>query len=56
MKKFSIVIPAYNCGKYIINCLNSIKTQTFTNYEIIIINDNSTLPFVYIYLFPNFCS
>ena len=42
MKKFSIVIPAYNCGKYIINCLNSIKTQTFTNYEIIIINDNST--------------
>lgn len=42
MKKFSIVIPAYNCGKYIINCLDSIKTQTFTNYEIIIINDNST--------------
>lgn len=42
MKKFSIIIPAYNCEKYIGKCLQSIKTQTFTNYEIIIINDNST--------------
>lgn len=42
MKKFSIIIPAYNCEKYISNCLESIKTQTFTDYEIIIINDNST--------------
>lgn len=42
MKKFSIIIPAYNCEKYISNCLESIKNQTFTNYEIIIINDNST--------------
>lgn len=42
MKKFSIIIPAYNCGKYINNCLESIKTQTFTDYEIIIVNDNST--------------
>lgn len=25
MKKFSIIIPAYNCEKYISNCLESIK-------------------------------
>ena len=42
MKKFSVIIPAYNCGKYINTCLESIKAQTFTNYEIIIVNDNST--------------
>lgn len=42
MKKFSIIIPAYNCGQYIQNCLESIKAQTFTDYEIIVINDNST--------------
>lgn len=42
MKKFSIIIPTYNCEKYISNCLESIKAQSFTNYEIIIINDNST--------------
>lgn len=42
MKKFSILIPAYNCGKYISKCLESIKSQSFTDYEIIIINDNST--------------
>lgn len=42
MKKFSIIIPAYNCGKYIDTCLESIKSQTFTDYEIIIVNDNST--------------
>lgn len=42
MKKFSVVIPVYNCGKYITTCLESIKNQTFTDYEIIIVNDNST--------------
>ena len=42
MKKFSIIIPAYNCGKYISDCLESIKNQTFTDYEMIIVNDNST--------------
>lgn len=38
----SIVIPAYNCEKYIANCLESIVGQTFRDYEIIAVNDGST--------------
>ena len=39
---FSIVIPAYNCEKTIQRTLASITNQTFSNYEVIIINDGST--------------
>jgi glycosyltransferase involved in cell wall biosynthesis len=38
----SIVIPAYNVGKYIEKCLNSILNQTFQDWECIIVNDGST--------------
>jgi glycosyltransferase involved in cell wall biosynthesis len=38
----SIAIPAYNAGKYIEECLNSILNQTFQNWECIIVNDGST--------------
>lgn len=37
----SIIIPVYNTEKYITRCLNSIKSQTFTNYECICIDDGS---------------
>lgn len=39
---FSIVIPLYNKADYIENTLKSVLNQTFTDYEIIIINDGST--------------
>lgn len=42
MKKVSIIIPCYNVEKYINNCLDSIINQTYTNIEIICINDGST--------------
>jgi len=42
MIKFSIIIPAYNAEKYIVNTLNSIYNQTYKNYEIIVIDDCST--------------
>jgi len=38
----SIVIPAYNAGKYIEECLNSVLNQTFQDWECIIVNDGST--------------
>lgn len=39
---FSIVIPLYNKSKFIIRALESIKSQTYKNYEVIIVNDGST--------------
>ena len=40
--RFSIIIPAYNAEKEIDRALESIKKQTFNNYEIIVIDDCST--------------
>lgn len=39
---FSIIIPLYNKEKHIEETLKSVFNQTFTDYEIIIINDGST--------------
>jgi len=38
----SIVIPCYNCKKYILRALRSIQNQNFSNFEIVISNDGST--------------
>lgn len=38
----SIIVPVYNMEKYLRECLNSIKGQTFTDWECIIIDDGST--------------
>lgn len=38
----SIIIPVYNAELYINQCLNSIYSQTYTNYEIILVDDGST--------------
>ena len=40
--KFSVVIPTYNCEKYISRCLDSIISQNYDNLEIIIVDDGST--------------
>lgn len=39
---FSVLISVYNDEKYIKECLESVKKQTFKNFEAIIINDGST--------------
>ena len=38
----SVIIPMYNAEKYIGECLNSILAQTFTNFEVIVVDDYST--------------
>ena len=38
----SIIIPVYNVEEYLDECLNSAITQTYSNIEIIIVNDGST--------------
>lgn len=39
--KISIILPCYKVAQYIERCINSILTQDFPNYEVIIINDGS---------------
>ena len=39
--KYSIVIPTYNGEKRILTTLSSLKEQTYSNIEIIVINDGS---------------
>ncbi|MDN0071274.1 glycosyltransferase [Bacteroides caecigallinarum] len=42
MVKFSIIIPAYNSEWCIKRCLESILNQTYSNWEAIVIDNNST--------------
>lgn len=42
MDKISVILPIYNVGKDLERCLNSIVSQTYTNLEIILVNDGST--------------
>lgn len=38
--KYSIIIPAYNAEKHIYRALQSIKSQSFTDYELIVVCDS----------------
>ena len=42
MPKISVVIPLYNKEKSIASTLQTVLNQTFTDYEIVIVNDGST--------------
>ncbi|MBD8031674.1 MULTISPECIES: glycosyltransferase family 2 protein [Solibacillus] len=38
----SVVIPCYNAGPYIVDCLNSLQAQSYEKMEVILVNDAST--------------
>lgn len=40
--KFSIVVSAYNVQAYIAECLESLKRQTFADFQVVVVNDCST--------------
>ena len=41
MPRVSIIVPVYNVEKYLSQCVESILAQTFTDYEVILIDDGS---------------
>ena len=40
--KISVLIPVYNGEKYLANTINSVINQTYDNWELIILDDEST--------------
>ena len=42
MDLVSIIIPAYNVAAYIDRCVESARSQTYSNIEIILVDDGST--------------
>ena len=41
MPVISVIVPAYNAEKYIVNCVESVRKQTFQDWEMVIVNDGS---------------
>ena len=42
MSDVTVIIPAYNAGKYLVECLESVREQTFPDWSCIIYDDGST--------------
>lgn len=41
MKKISVIVPVYNTEKYLYKCVDSILASTYTNLEVILVDDGS---------------
>lgn len=40
--QISVIVPVYNVEKYLYHCIDSILAQTFTDFELLLIDDGST--------------
>ena len=42
MSKISVIIPAYNAGRFLHECLDSVLAQTFSDFDVVICDDGSS--------------
>lgn len=42
MPKISVIVPVYNAEKWLRRCVDSILAQTFTDFEILLVDDGSS--------------
>lgn len=42
MPKYSVLMPVYNCEKYLAECLDSVLAQTYSDFEVVAVDDGST--------------
>ena len=38
----SVIVPVYNVESYLSDCIDSIRSQTFSDYELLLVDDGST--------------
>lgn len=40
--EIAVIVPVYNCAQYLRQCVDSLRSQTFQNFELILVDDGST--------------
>ena len=52
MSSVTVIIPTYNRSQLLVRAINSVMAQTFTNYEILVIDDHSEKHLLGLKTFP----